>query len=260
VSQDLKVKDFFDVAAGTTVATIATASYRGQQLNKRELVAQTLAQKNRDKLSVVSQVRRNVQDNIFTPEEAIGYCKRADILSGKQCLGFDFEAKKKPTEGQNAHMGSQLSNKTLRGGGNTKVNSHEKISKDGQNFLHDSETFKLINSLEKNSLSNCAETSELSGITPKSEISGIAVSASPAINAELKTNEVWVPPASAPFIVAMLCMVLYGSFFQIRKKNTRIKNFFATDMDKIIEKQNKMQEKLDEIYSGQEKIKEKLKD
>ena len=49
-------------------------------------------------------------------------------------------------------------------------------------------------------------------------------------------------------------------FFQLKKKNPRIKNFFATDMDKIIEKQNKMQEKLDEIYSGQEKIKEKLKD
>lgn len=49
-------------------------------------------------------------------------------------------------------------------------------------------------------------------------------------------------------------------FFKLEKKNTRIKNFFETDIDKIIEKQNKMQEKLDEIYSGQEKIKEKLKD
>lgn len=226
VFQDLKVKDVFDIAAGTTLATVATATYRGQQLNKRELVAQTLAQKNRDKLTVVSQVRRNVKDNIFTPEEAIGYCKRADIISEKECLGFDFEAKKKPTEGQNAHMGSQASNKTLRGEGNTKVNSHKKISKDGQNFLYDSETFKLINSLENNSLSNSAETSELNGITPKSEIRGIAVSASPAVNAELKTNEVWVPPASAPFIVGMLCMILYGSFFQIRKKKYKNKKFF----------------------------------
>jgi hypothetical protein len=260
-SHDIKLKDIITGTTGAAVAGVAVASLREQQLRRKELASQNLAQQNRDKLALISRVRRNVKDDLMSGEEALNYCKRENILTEKECLGSasrptDIEKKKKPT-----HIDSQYSNKTLRGGGNKKVNSHKKTSKDNQtDALFDSETQEWINSSEDNSFSNglTLETSDFNDTTPTSQMAEVAVSAYPPVNSEFKNNEVRVLPASAPFIAGVIFMVLYGFFVQIKKKNTRIKNFFATDTEKILENQAKMQEKLDEIYSGQQEIRKKL--
>lgn len=256
VSHDIKLKN---IIAGTTVAAVAgvaVATLRKQQLTRKDqaaqnlaqqtqLAVQSLAQQNRNKLGVVSKVRRNVNDKLMTREEGLAYCKREDILTEKECLG----SVSRPT-------------KTIRGGGNKKVNSHKKTSKDNQtDALFDSETQEWINSSEDNSFSNglTLETSDFNDTTTTSQMADVSVSAYPPVNSEFKNNEVRVLPASAPFIAGVIFMVLYGFFVQAKKTNTRIKNFFATDTEKILENQAKMQEKLDEIYSGQQEIRKKLR-
>jgi hypothetical protein len=242
-SHDIKLKDLTSSMAGVAVITVATASLREQQLSRKELAAQSLAQKNRDNLGLVSHVRRNVKDGLMSQDEALAYCKRDDIHTHKECLGS---------------ADSQSSNKNLRGGGR-KINSHKKISKDNQiNPLFDRETEKwLADDLPSEGL--MVDTSELNYTRPKSEMAGVAVSASPPVSSEFKNNEVWVLPALAPFIAGVTYMVLYGCFILIKNKNPRIKNFFATDTEKILENQDKIQEKLNEIYSEQREIKKKLR-
>lgn len=257
-SHNIKLKDVTSSVAGAAVITVATASLREQQLSRKELAAQSLAQKNRDNLGLVSHVRRNVKDGLMSQNEALAYCKRDDIHTHHECLGptlgpIDTQQKKKPDS-----IDSQFSNKN-RGGGREKINSLKKISKDNQiNPLFDIETEKwLADDLPSEGL--MVETSELNYTRPKSEMTGVAVSASPPVNPEFKNSEVRVLPTAAPFIAGVAFMVLYGCFILIKNKNPRIKNFFATDTDKILENQDKMQEKLNEIYSEQMEIKKKLR-
>lgn len=265
-SNDIKLKDIASGTAGAAVTIVATASLREQQLSRKALAEQSLAEKNRNDLGLISHVRRNVKDGLMSKNEALNYCRRDGICTDTECLGsvsgpIDTEEKKKSQKKKSDSIDPQGFNKNQHGGGKEETNNHKKISKDNQiNSRFDSETQEwLLGEGNSPCKGLVVETSELNYTRPKSEMAGIAVSASSPISSESKSNEVWVLPASAPFIAGVAFMVLYSCFIQIKNKNPRIKNFFATDIEKILENQNKIQKQLDDIYYEQKEIKKKLR-
>ncbi len=94
VSHDIKAKDVLNSVGGAAVVTVATASLREQQKSRKQQAEQNLAQKNRDKQSLLSMVRRDLKDNIISHDEALNFCKREDIITEKECLVSAIEKKK----------------------------------------------------------------------------------------------------------------------------------------------------------------------
>lgn len=222
------------VGSAATAATIAAV--REQQLARKQQLDMHKAevkesertrkqQLEMHKVEVKESARRGVRDEIWSIPEALDLCKRVGIHSETECLGATPRSTSVATQKK---YNTKYSNKSLRGGGT-----------------------------EDHSFSNglTLEAGESKGTTPKNEVTEtyVEVSASP-----LNNSEGTVLPASAPYFAGVIFMGLYFCFNQIIKKNTGIRNFFATNTDKILENQAKMQETLDKLESGQQEIRKKI--
>lgn len=221
---------------GGAVTAAGIAAVREQQLARQQELAIHKAQTKESartrnqqldmhKVEVKESARRGLRDEIWSIPEALDHCKRVGIYSETECLGA---TPRSTSVAPQKKFNKKYSNKSLRGGGT-----------------------------EDHSFSNglTLEAGESKGTTPKNEVTEtyVEVSASP-----LNNNEGAVLPASAPYFAGVIFMGLYLCFNQIRKKNTAIRNFFATNTDKILENQAKMQETLDKLDSGQQEIRKKI--